>query len=133
MTRPSQQINKETNFPTHNQNADHVIKSDLIEINTPIFPDSIEDGTIATWHVEVGDKVGRDQVLCDIETDKVVLEVVAPSDGVLYAVIKDEGEIVLSQAKIAVLEVKNQFIRTEDDQNSSPKNFGDLIRAQMNN
>src|SRR5690606_35529678 len=102
LLKSSQQINKETNLPTPNQNADHVIKSDLIEINTPIFPDSIEDGAIATWYVEVWDKVEKDQVLCKIETDKVVLEVVAQAYGVLYAIIKDEGETVLSNEGIAV-------------------------------
>lgn len=107
LPKSSQQINKETNLPTPNQNTDHVIKSDLIEINTPIFPDSIEDGTIATWHVEVGDKVERDQVLCDIETDKVVLEVVAPQGGTLYAVLKDEGETVLSAENIGFIEVNS--------------------------
>jgi len=133
LLKSSQQINKETNLPTPNQNADHVIKSDLIEINTPIFPDSIEDGTIATWYVEVGDKVEKDQVLCNIETDKVVLEVVAPAYGVLYAVIKDEGETVLSNEEIAVLELTSQSILNINEQTSGPRTIGDLIRAQMNN
>ena len=133
LLKSSQQINKETNLPTPNQNADHVIKSDLIEINIPIFPDSIEDGTIATWYVEVGDKVEKDQVLCNIETDKVVLEVAAPADGVLYAVIKDEGETVLSNEEIAVLELTSQSILNTNEQTSGPRTIGDLIRAQMNN
>ena len=51
------------------------------EIKAPVFPESVADGTIATWHKKVGEPVSRDEVICDIETDKVVLEVVAPADG----------------------------------------------------
>jgi len=53
------------------------------EIKAPVFPESVADGTIATWHKKVGEPVSRDEVICDIETDKVVLEVVAPADGSL--------------------------------------------------
>ena len=53
-----------------------------IEIKVPVLPESVADASIATWHVKVGEKVSRDQNLVDIETDKVVLEVVAPEDGV---------------------------------------------------
>ena len=53
----------------------------MIEIKAPQFPESIADGEIAAWHVSVGESVRRDQVLVDIETDKVVLEGVAPADG----------------------------------------------------
>ena len=52
------------------------------EIKVPVLPESVADATVATWHVQVGDSVTRDQVLVDIETDKVVLEVPAPADGV---------------------------------------------------
>lgn len=124
---------KDTTINATSQKDQNVINSELIEIPTPVFPDSIEDGTIATWHVEVGDKVERDQVICDIETDKVVLEVVAPQEGVLYAVLKDEGETVLSKEKIAVLELTSQSIVNTKDQTSGPRTIGDLIRAQMNN
>ncbi len=101
---------KDTTINATSQKDQNVINSELIEITTPVFPDAIEDGTIAIWHVEVGDKVERDQVICDIETDKVVLEVVAPKDSILYAVLKDEGETVLSKEKIAVLELKNNLL-----------------------
>ena len=53
------------------------------EIKAPTFPESVADGSIATWHKQVGESVSRDEPLVDIETDKVVLEVVAPADGVL--------------------------------------------------
>ena len=74
------------------------------EIKAPVFPESVADGTIATWHKKVGEAVSRDEVICDIETDKVVLEVVAPADGALVAIVKDEGDTVLSDEVIAQFE-----------------------------
>ena len=55
----------------------------MVSIKAPQFPESIADGEVAVWHVALGEAVRRDQILVDIETDKVVLEVVAPSDGML--------------------------------------------------
>jgi 2-oxoglutarate dehydrogenase E2 component (dihydrolipoamide succinyltransferase) len=52
-----------------------------IEIKAPSFPESVADGTIATWHKQPGEACARDELIVDIETDKVVLEVVAPADG----------------------------------------------------
>jgi 2-oxoglutarate dehydrogenase E2 component (dihydrolipoamide succinyltransferase) len=75
-----------------------------IEIKAPTFPESIADGTVATWHKQPGDVVKRDELLVDIETDKVVLEVVAPADGVLVKVLKNEGDTVLSEELIALVE-----------------------------
>ncbi|MDQ8934616.1 2-oxoglutarate dehydrogenase complex dihydrolipoyllysine-residue succinyltransferase [Acinetobacter rudis] len=74
------------------------------EIKAPVFPESVADGTIATWHKQVGEAVARDEVICDIETDKVVLEVVAPADGSLVAIVKNEGDTVLSAEVIAQFE-----------------------------
>jgi 2-oxoglutarate dehydrogenase E2 component (dihydrolipoamide succinyltransferase) len=75
-----------------------------IEIKAPTFPESVADGSIATWHKQVGEAVLRDEPLVDIETDKVVLEVVAPADGVLKEILKPEGEIVLSDEVVAIFE-----------------------------
>jgi 2-oxoglutarate dehydrogenase E2 component (dihydrolipoamide succinyltransferase) len=75
-----------------------------IDIKAPQFPESVADGSVAAWHKKVGDKVTRDEVLADIETDKVVLEVVAPADGVLTQIIKGEGETVLSLETLAIFE-----------------------------
>ena len=69
----------------------------MIEIKTPVFPESIADGEVAAWHVMAGDEVKRDQGLVDIDTDKVVLEVVAPKDGKLSKIIKEVGETVLTE------------------------------------
>lgn len=74
------------------------------EIKAPVFPESVADGTIATWHKQVGEAVSRDEVICDIETDKVVLEVVAPADGHISAFVKEEGDTVLSDEVIAHFE-----------------------------
>ena len=74
------------------------------EIKAPQFPESVADGTVATWHKAVGEAVSRDELLVDIETDKVVLEVVAPADGVLTAIHKDVGETVLSEEVLGIFE-----------------------------
>ena len=66
------------------------------EIKAPTFPESVADGTVATWHKKIGEPCLRDELLVDIETDKVVLEVVAPADGALSEIIKSEGDVVLS-------------------------------------
>ena len=75
-----------------------------MEINAPIFPESIADGSVATWHHQPGDFVTRDTLLVDIETDKVVIEVFAPEDGVLTTILKQEGDTVLSEEPIAQFE-----------------------------
>lgn len=67
-----------------------------IEIKAPTFPESVADGTVATWHKKPGEAVKRDDLIVDIETDKVVLEVLATADGVLGAIVKNEGDTVLS-------------------------------------
>jgi 2-oxoglutarate dehydrogenase E2 component (dihydrolipoamide succinyltransferase) len=74
-----------------------------IEIKVPVLPESVADATIATWHVKSGDSVKRDQNLVDIETDKVVLEVVAPADGVIDEILDEEGATVLGEQVIAKL------------------------------
>ena len=75
-----------------------------IEIKAPTYPESVQEGTIATWHKNAGDTVARDELVVDIETDKVVLEVVAPASGTLSEVLKNEGDIVLSNEIIARIE-----------------------------
>jgi 2-oxoglutarate dehydrogenase E2 component (dihydrolipoamide succinyltransferase) len=73
-----------------------------IEIKAPTFPESVQDGTIATWHKKPGEAISRDELIVDIETDKVVLEVVAPADGSLAEIVKGEGDTVLSNEVIAI-------------------------------
>ena len=73
------------------------------EIKVPVLPESVADATVATWHVSVGDKVTRDQNLVDIETDKVVLEVVAQHDGVITEISQEEGATVLGDQVMGLL------------------------------
>jgi 2-oxoglutarate dehydrogenase E2 component (dihydrolipoamide succinyltransferase) len=70
------------------------------EIKVPVLPESVADATVATWHVQVGEKFTRDQVLVDIETDKVVLEVPATSDGIMTDISQAEGATVLGDQVI---------------------------------
>ncbi len=74
------------------------------EVKAPQFPESIADGSIATWYKQPGEAVKRDELIVDIETDKVVLEVVAPADGAIKEILKGEGDTVLSEEVIAIFE-----------------------------
>ncbi|MEZ9231912.1 2-oxoglutarate dehydrogenase complex dihydrolipoyllysine-residue succinyltransferase [Vibrio amylolyticus] len=95
-----------------------------IEILVPDLPESVADATVATWHKQPGDAVERDEVLVDIETDKVVLEVPAPEAGVLEAIIEVEGATVLSKQLIAKLKpgavAGEPTADTTDDKEASP-------------
>ena len=75
-----------------------------MDIQAPAFPESITEGTVAVWHKAPGEPVRRDDLLVDIETDKVVLEVVAPADGHLTRIVKQEGDIVASEELLAAFE-----------------------------
>src|SRR5690554_4242804 len=72
------------------------------EVKAPTFPESIQEGTVASWSKQVGEAVKRDEVLAEIETDKVVLEVVAPADGALVEIRAEEGSQVESEAVLAI-------------------------------
>ncbi len=73
-----------------------------MEIKVPVLPESVADGSIATWYKKVGEKIKRDEHLLDIETDKVVLEVVAPADGFLENILKKEGDTVKSEEVVGL-------------------------------
>ncbi|CAM0998542.1 2-oxoglutarate dehydrogenase complex dihydrolipoyllysine-residue succinyltransferase [Rhodanobacter sp. Root179] len=75
-----------------------------IELKVPVLPESVSDATIATWHKKAGDAVKRDENLVDLETDKVVLEVPSPVDGVLKEIRHDVGDTVNSEQIIAIIE-----------------------------
>ncbi|MDE0841052.1 MAG: 2-oxoglutarate dehydrogenase complex dihydrolipoyllysine-residue succinyltransferase [Porticoccaceae bacterium] len=75
-----------------------------IEIKAPSFPESVQEGTLASWHKSAGDQVSRDELIVEIETDKVVLEVVAPASGVLAEILKQEGDAVQSNELLARIE-----------------------------
>lgn len=74
------------------------------EIKAPTFPESIADGEVATWHKQAGEAVSRDELIVEIETDKVVMEVVAPADGVLTEILANEGDTIESEQLLAKLD-----------------------------
>ncbi|QYK00074.1 2-oxoglutarate dehydrogenase complex dihydrolipoyllysine-residue succinyltransferase [Shewanella psychrotolerans] len=95
-----------------------------IEIKVPVLPESVADATIATWHVKAGEQVSRDQNLVDIETDKVVLEVVAPEDGSIVEFFAEEGDTVLGEAVIAKFvagAVAGQEVSKEEAEAAAPQ------------
>ena len=73
------------------------------EIKAPVFPESVAEGTVATWHKQPGEACSRDELIVDIETDKVVMEVLAEADGVMGDIAKAEGDTVLSGEVLGVL------------------------------
>lgn len=107
-----------------------------IEVKVPLLPESVADATIASWHKKIGDSVTRDENIVDLETDKVVLEVPAPADGVLEAIFFKEGDTVnsgqllakIAEGSVTVAHVKqpeasSQTLVTEpslDDSATSP-------------
>ena len=74
------------------------------EIKVPVLPESVSDATVAAWHKQPGDSIRRDENLVDLETDKVVLEVPSPVDGVFSKIIRDSGETVISGEILGVIE-----------------------------
>ena len=91
------------------------------EVKSPTFPESVADGTIANWVKKEGEKVQQDEVIAEIETDKVVLEVVAPFDGVISKIHKPAGEIVQSAELIAEFEkVSDHSADNEAEQHPEP-------------
>ena len=76
----------------------------MADIKAPVFPESVADGTIVEWHVTEGQQVNRDDLLAEIETDKVVLEVVAPDNGVVTKIVKQVDDTVLSDEIIGQFE-----------------------------
>jgi len=74
-----------------------------IDIKAPAFPESVADGVVAAWHKKPGESVARDELLVEIETDKVVMEVVAPAPGVIDTILVSEGETITSEALLAIL------------------------------
>ena len=95
----------------------------MADIKAPVFPESVADGTIVEWHVTEGQQVSRDDLLAEIETDKVVLEVVAPDDGVVTKIVKDVDDTVLSDELIAQFEAgasAGEAPAVETDQPAAP-------------
>ena len=94
------------------------------DIKAPNYPESVQEGTLSHWHVKAGDFVTRDDLVVDIETDKVVLEVVAPITGTLIEVFKQEGDIILSNELVGRMEDGSLTDSAEDasEQELPPSN-----------
>jgi 2-oxoglutarate dehydrogenase E2 component (dihydrolipoamide succinyltransferase) len=90
-----------------------------IEIKAPAFPESIADGEVAAWHKSEGEAVSRDELIVEIETDKVVLEVVAPADGVITKIHVLAGETIESEQLLATLE-KGKEAKEDAPSKASP-------------
>ena len=104
-----------------------------IEIKAPDFPESISEGTVATWYKKPGEPLKRDELIVDIETDKVVLEVVAPADGQLVKVLKAEGDTVLSGELIAEFSAGDMpvaVVEQEQAKNEEPVEVEEAVGAE---
>lgn len=99
-----------------------------IEVKVPALPESVSDATVATWHKQAGDTVRRDENIVDLETDKVVLEVPAPADGVIKSISQEEGATVTSGEVLALLEeqeIEDSADEEDDDQQAAGKDGDD--------
>jgi 2-oxoglutarate dehydrogenase E2 component (dihydrolipoamide succinyltransferase) len=92
-----------------------------IEVKVPNLPESVSDATVAKWHKKPGDAVSRDENLVDLETDKVVLEVPAPADGILKDISAEEGETVTEGQALGVLEEGEAPAESDDDDEPEEK------------
>lgn len=102
-----------------------------IEIKVPVLPESVADATIATWHKKPGEMVEQDENLVDIETDKVVLEVVAPERGMIEKILKNTGDTVLAQEVIAVFTpMKEAQAKPAAKEEAAPKSAPAAAQAQ---
>ena len=90
------------------------------EIKVPVLPESVADATIAVWHKQPGDSIQRDENLVDLETDKVVLEVPSPVDGVITKIVRDSGETVTSGELLGVIEEGEVTAAAEPAEEAKP-------------
>ena len=104
-----------------------------IEVKVPVLPESVADATIATWHKKAGDFVSRDENIVDLETDKVVLEVPAPADGILEDLLFAEGDTVNAGDVLAKLNEKSasqsDASEKSDDSTDSNKQTSDDVKS----
>ncbi len=98
----------------------------IVEILVPQLPESVADATVVAWHKKQGEFVEQDENLVDLETDKVVLEVPAPESGILKSIVKNEGELVLANDILAVIDT-NAATETNNQQDSSIEETSEII------
>ena len=104
-----------------------------IEIKSPTFPESVSDGTVASWLKKEGESVSQDEVVAEIETDKVVLEVVAPIDGILSKIIKAEGEIVNSSEVIGIFIESSSNLEESSESNEVTEEDKEEAKKELKN
>ncbi len=115
----------------------------VVEIKSPTYPESVADGTIANWVKKEGQSVRQDELIAEIETDKIVLEVLSPINGKISKIIRAEGEIILSGELIAEIEESskiakenNQTINSDEDRSEqtsdSTQSHGPAVRRMLN-
>lgn len=92
-----------------------------VDIFAPDLPESVIDARVISWHKKIGDFVNRDDVLAEIETDKIILEVVAPSSGILSDIFKKKGSTVSKRALLGYLKICEQLV--SDIKNNGEKNI----------
>jgi len=102
----------------------------VTEIKSPTYPESVADGTIANWVKKEGQEVKQDELIAEIETDKIVLEVLSPINGKIQKIIKDEGEIVNSGELIAQIEESSTLQNKKSDQNAEVENLKEVDISQ---
>ena len=106
------------------------------KILSPTYPESVEEGVIANWKKLEGEMIIQDEVLAEIETDKVVIEVVAANDGVMTKIYKDEGEVVNSGEVIGEYEVGERELikgeKSKKDETPKIENKEPLISNSVN-
>ena len=104
-----------------------------IEIKSPTFPESVSDGTVASWLKKEGESISQDEVVAEIETDKVVLEVVAPIDGILSKIIKAEGEIVNSSEVIGIFNESSSNLEESSKSNEVTEEDKEEAKKELKN
>lgn len=97
-----------------------------VEIKVPLLPESVADATMLRWHVKVGQPIRRDENMVDIETEKVVLEVPAPKDGVITQILRNEGDTVLANDVIALFD---EGIAANDEKENDAKGNNEAVNA----
>lgn len=110
-----------------------------IELKAPSFPESIEDGVIVSWNKSPGELFEQDEVLAEVETDKVIIEVVAPDAGRLQKIIKNEGDVVVAEEAIALLDTdvleKNSVSESASEKasNNAPEDAHETVNSMTQN
>ena len=102
------------------------------KIKSPTYPESVSDGTISNWVKKEGESVKQDELIAEIETDKIVLEVLSPIDGEISKIIKNEGDIVLSGELIAEVEKNNSSPNVSENIKEDLKNIETNISTKKN-